>query len=89
MASRKTREIITGLIKKGFQRRDGNHVYLHYYDVTGKKTKICTKVSHGSKEYGNKILSLMAYQIGLSLEDFLNLIDCPMTQEEYEKKKNR
>ncbi len=86
MPSRKTGEIIKGLLKKGFIRKDSDHVYLHYYTLKKEKTRIFTKVSHGSKEYGNKMLCLMARQLKLSLPEFIDLIDCPMGQKEYEKK---
>ena len=81
---KKTGEIIRGLEKKGFIRHNRDHIYLHYYSTDGYKTSIFTKVSHGRKDYGRKLLSLMAKQLKLDNEQFLKLIECPISQREYE-----
>jgi hypothetical protein len=57
------REIMTGLVRKGFQRRDNDHTFFHLW-VGGRKTLIYTKVSHGEKDIGDKLLGMMARREG-------------------------
>jgi len=79
---RDAKEIGAGLQKKGFVPRDNDHTFYHLI-VNGKKTVISTKISHGEKEIGDKLLGMMARQVRLSRRDFLNLVDCPLTLDEY------
>ncbi|MCC6579612.1 MAG: type II toxin-antitoxin system HicA family toxin [Phycisphaeraceae bacterium] len=72
------------LCRKGFQRHTGDHVYYYLY-VDGKKTAVRTKISHGEKEIDDNLLSLMAKQIKLTKKLFGDLIDCPLTHEQYVK----
>jgi len=76
------REVGAGLLKKGFLARENDHTFYHLY-VAGKKTPVYTKISHGEREIGEKLLGMMARQVGLSKRDFLDLIDCPLTFDEY------
>ena len=79
---RKAREVITGLGKKGFRKRENDHTYLTLW-VDGRKTAVWTKVSHGEKEIHDRLLAVMARQICLSRQQFLDLVDCPLTEVEY------
>jgi hypothetical protein len=86
MAS-KNREIIKeSLQRKGFQLKDGNHMFFIYYSQDGKKTSVHTKMSRGAKYkiLTDNLLAQMSKQCKLSKTDFLNLVDCPLTREEYE-----
>lgn len=76
------KDIAAGLVKKGFAPREGDHAFYHLV-VNGKKTIISTKISHGEKEIRDKLLGIMARQLKLSKRDFINLVDCPLTAEEY------
>ena len=76
------REVIAGLEKKGFRRRDNDHAFLHLW-VDGKKTPVYTKVSHGEKEIGDKLLGMMARQVRLVRKQFLELVECPLKLDEY------
>ena len=82
MATRKTRDIKKGLIKKGFieEQKDHSYFFLH---VEGRKSTIRTKISHGEKEYGDNLLSLISRQLHLSSRQLDELLDCPMSYEEY------
>ena len=82
---RKSRQIINGLSAKGFHKEDRDHIYLHYYTITNKKTTIITKVSRGKKEYDSNLLSQMSKQLKISLNELIDLIDCPLDQNGYEK----
>lgn len=77
-------DIGAALRKKGFVPRENDHTFYHLF-VNGKKTIISTKISHGEKEIRDKLLGMMARQLRLSRRDFLNLVDCPLTFDEYVK----
>ncbi|MHB1697560.1 MAG: hypothetical protein ACYCSQ_05615 [bacterium] len=90
MASLKVKKIKQSLLKKGFQKRDGNadHTYYHYYTIDKKKTSIYTKISHGEKEIGDNLIGLMSNQLKLNINEFKGLINCPLSREDYEVKLN-
>ena len=76
------RVVIAGLERKGFQRRENDHTFLQLW-MAGRKTAIYTKVSHGEKEIGDKLLGAMARQICLTRRQLLELVDCSMSAEDY------
>lgn len=78
---RPARDVMSSLLSKGFVLRENDHAFLHLY-VDGKKTAIFTKISHGEKEIGDNLLSLMARQVKLSSKQFRNLVDCPMSEQD-------
>ena len=84
---RKHRDIRSGLEAKGFtvdeQRR---HIALVYEDLEGRTTTARTLLSHGASgnEIGDNLLGRMARQVGLDRSNFLRLIDCPMSREEFD-----
>jgi len=82
MATRKAREIKEGLIKKGFIAYQRDHTYL-FFSVEGRKSGVHTKISHGNKEYGDNILSLVARQLHITTKQLDDLLDCPMSYEDY------
>ena len=78
---RKGRDIDAALCKKGFRlETDGDHVC---YFLRGSNVK--TKVSHGAMgdTIGTNLISRMARQLHLTKQQFLNLIDCPLDEENY------
>ena len=77
-----------GLLRKGFEQREGDHHYFIYRNLKGEKTPVFTKTSHTPKmrDIPDNLLALMARQCRLSKADFLNLMDCPLSREEYERK---
>ncbi len=76
------RDVISGLQRKGFRPKENDPTFLHLW-VDGKKTSIYTKVSHGEKEIHDKLLATMARQVKLVKRQFLELVDCPLTLNEY------
>ena len=82
MGIRKSREIKEGLIKKGFlpEQRDHTYLFLH---VEGRKSSVRTKVSHGSKEYGSNLLSMVARQLHLTATQLDDFLDCPLSFDDY------
>ena len=82
MASLNQDDIEAGLERKGFQESNNKHRYYHLY-VNGKK-EAGTYLRHGkNQEIGSKLLGLMAKELGLSVKDFVDLVKCPLSTEEY------
>ena len=84
--TRKQRDVERALIKKGFQRTESHHHFFIYHSCEGKKTTVKTKTSHGGQELSNYLLQQMARQVCLSKNDFLSLIDCPMSRNQFEQR---
>jgi len=78
------RDVETGLLRKGFRPSQGKHQSFHYWTLAGRKTGIRTVTSHGAREIHDPILAYMARECKLSRRDFDRLIDCPMSQQQYE-----
>jgi len=83
------RDIVVGaLSRKGFERGDGgDHEFFIYWNLDGEKTLKRTKVSRGTsyKTLGDDLLGKMARQTGLSKKSFLELVDCTLDRQSYEK----
>lgn len=84
----KRRDVEASLERKGFSRKEGDHAFFIYYTKSGSKTPVRTKTSHGTskKDLGEALVSLMAKQCKLTKAEFEQLIECPLSREEYEKK---
>ena len=78
------RNIAAALTRKGFRSHHGDHVYYYLY-VGDKKTSIRTKISHGENEIGENLLAVMARQVKLTKKLFGDLVDCPLTHDQYVK----
>ncbi|MBU0690325.1 hypothetical protein KKC97_13685 [bacterium] len=85
MASFKTKDLENALTSKGFKKVKTHHEMYWLY-CNGKKTHIRTRISHSEKEYGDNLLSQMAKQTKLHRSEFLDLVECPLSEEEYLKK---
>ncbi len=86
MKPRKSKEISRVLSKKGFVENParGHHHEFYVLIVDGIKTHINTYLSHGSKEYGAKLMGeikkQLRFETAKQAEDFF---DCPMSGQEY------
>jgi len=81
----KTKDIDTSLCGKGFDReKNSDHVRYIFY-ANGIKTRIRTKISHGEREIGDDLILKMSRQLKLSKSQFMKLIECPLSEEEYTK----
>jgi hypothetical protein len=79
----KTRKISSSLKSKGFEPTESDHTFYWFY-LEGLRTHIKTKISHGTNEYGDHLLSAMRKQLKLkSALELKELINCPMSQERY------
>ncbi len=81
-------DLENGLLRKGFVPTHGgaDHRYFIYATEDGKKARGArTKTSHGKGfDIGDNLLGEMARQVGLTKKKFLELVDCPLSREEYE-----
>jgi hypothetical protein len=85
MKIRKTKDIVSVLLKKGFELKPQiDHHEFYFLVIDGKKTHIKTYFSHGKKEYNNSLLALIKKQLKFdSTDNFENFLDCPFTKENY------
>lgn len=89
MATRDKRDVESALLSKGFREsKSTHHRRLVYYQTTGQKVpQINTRTSEGRrpKSLGDDLLAQMAGQCRLdATRQFLDLVDCPMTQLAFE-----
>ena len=75
----------SGLKRKGFVPSDGKHPVVTYATEDGKKTSVRTHFSHSDRKMDRYRLRQMAQQVGLTVDQFVDLIDCPMTRETFER----
>ncbi len=80
----KTRLLKSSLQNKGFKAELGNHIFLCFETTNGNETNIWTKISHGKSEYDDNLLALVAKQLKLSKKQLLDLVNCPLSREDYE-----
>ena len=79
----KSRDVVSGLRKKGFKPSEGDHTHLVFH-LNDQMTSIRTKVSHGSRnEINDSLISKMSAQIKLEKNEFVNLVKCPLTEQEF------
>ena len=85
---RDKRDVEAALAAKGFDRDIGDHRFFVYHTVDGLRTPVKTKTSHGTstRSIGDELLSQMARQCRLTRKDFISLVDCPLSREEYERR---
>lgn len=81
-------DIIHALEYKGFDISERRHHFFVYRTSCGKLTDVRTMISHGSsyKSLGDDLLAKMARQCRLAKKDFLDLVNCPLSREQYEEK---
>lgn len=84
MTARHSKLIMRALEKNGFVKLPTHHNRYRYYTISGKPTDIRTFISHGSKDYGDYLLSKLADQLILTKKELLRFIDGKMSREDYE-----
>jgi hypothetical protein len=79
------RKAYSSLKRKGFvdaENRSDDHKYLEYY-VDGRLI-LYTKVSHGGgKNLDSYLIRQMSSQCKLTKDQLANLVNCPMSKDEY------
>ena len=87
MAATYTQAVVQSALEvKGFRRRESHHSYFVYYTEEGTKTSVWTKTSHGkgSADIPINLVGRMAKQCKLRTADFRALVDCSLSQTDYE-----
>ena len=71
---------------KGFRTNESHHRYFVYYTEEGTKSPVRTKTSHGSGGFdlSSSLISNMAKQCKLRTTEFRDLVNCSMSQADYE-----
>lgn len=90
MASVKNQnEVEAGLERKGFKRSNTDHRYYILY--INEKREAATFLSHGkNQDIRAPLLGAMAKELGITKSEFVDLIECPLSTEEYlDKKRDR
>ena len=82
----KRRKVEAALERKGFEKGEGRHSYFTYYTLQGDKTSVWTMTSHGSSgaDISDPLIALMVRQCRIPRTKFEQLVDCALSQEEYE-----
>ena len=81
-SARSRKDIDAALRKKGFRREmDGKHV--RYFLTSGEQVR--TMMSHGDSgtSIGVPLISAMSRQLHLTKQQFLDFIDCTLSEKQY------
>jgi len=77
------RKIRQNLLKKGFAEvQKTKHIY-YRFEPAGIMTDIQTFMSRNNQEIGNELISEMKDQLYLDKKEFIDLIDCKLSEEDY------
>jgi hypothetical protein len=68
---------------KGFDEVTTTPDYRYWYIHEGKKTSIGTLLSKGQREYGDRLLGLMARQMRIARADLDEFVQCSLTADGY------
>jgi hypothetical protein len=85
LSTRKTADLRSALLNKGFKLEQTHHEML-WFTVEGKSTSVRTRLSRGAREYDDGLLGQMAKQLRLRRQELDDLIDCPLDYATYLKK---
>lgn len=80
--ARRASDVHAALCAKGMLPHE-NHHHMLRKQIEG-VTTLVTRVSHSAKDINDSLGKLMANQSCLQLREFWDLVDCPMTQTEWE-----
>lgn len=82
MTVRASSLVASALLAKGME-ADENHHTMYRKTISG-VTHLVTRISHGSDEIGDGLGKLMGRQLCLQLREFWNLVDCPLSEADWE-----
>lgn len=82
MPTRPAADVERALLDKGMERDDTHH-HMFRKTVEG-VTRIVTRISHGATEIDDGLGKLMANQCCLQLREFWDLVDCPLSEDEWD-----
>lgn len=79
----KSKKVERSLLKKGFHAEPRDH-WCYVFYLNGKRTRVKTHTSHCNQEINDYLINKMSKQVHLSKAEFIDLIECPLSAEEYE-----
>lgn len=83
MATRSAGDVAQALEAKGMERDESHH---HMFRKTMEGvTTLVTRLSHDGGEVDDGLAKLMSNQLCLKLKEFWDLVDCPLSEAEWEK----
>lgn len=71
------------LVTKGFERVEGTHHTMFRLVVSGARTSVRTRISHGQRKVDDWLLSEIAKELHLSKRELLRFIGCEIGPQEY------
>ena len=80
-------DILSSLTSKGFELQQGKRDHdVLFFTHKGLVQAVYTKLSRGSKRktVGDSLLGRMSRQLKISRKEFDELVDCPMTANDYQ-----
>ncbi len=84
MAVLDAKKTYKNLKSKGFidsPNKSDDHKYLEFYQDN--RLILHTKISHGEKDLGDFLIKQMSHQCKLSKTEFMDLANCPLSEEKY------
>lgn len=70
------------LLDKGMERDESHHTM--FRKTVDGVTRLVTRISHGADEIDDGLAKLMASQCCLQLREFWDLIDCPLSRDDWD-----
>jgi len=78
----KTKDIERSLLKKGFYKDYGDHIYFVFM-YNGEKKNIRTKISHSHREIGDDLILQMSKQLIMTKDFFKGFVECIKSESDY------
>lgn len=82
MATRSVAAVESALLDKGMERDDTHHRM--FRKTLEGVTHLVTRISHGGQEIDDGLGKLMAHQLCLQLAEFWRLVDCPLSEADWD-----
>jgi hypothetical protein len=70
------------LLAKGME-REASHHWMYRKTIVG-VTHLVTRISHGEREINDFLAKRMANQLCLQLREFWELVDCPLSEADWD-----
>jgi hypothetical protein len=83
MPTRPVRVVRQALLDKGAVQDENHHMF--HKEVEG-VTHLITRISHGAREISDGLAKAMAAQCCLRLKEFWELVECPLSEEDWDMK---
>ena len=82
MPTRTAAQVEAALLEKGMEQDESHHIMFRKR-LEG-VTHLVTRISHSAREIDDGLGKLMASQLCLQLREFWRLVDCPLSEEDWD-----